>query len=70
MDWEGRQESAGSGRDRPGGTVGAGLVGKERAGQGRFSCERTYEWFLEMCVTSELARCIKLATILGLLLQF
>ena len=40
----------GSGLDRPGGAVGAGLVGQERAGPGLSSCERTYDWFLEMCV--------------------
>ena len=42
--------------------VGARLVGQDRAGPGRSSCERTHEWFLEMCVPSELARGIKLAT--------
>ena len=36
--------------------------GQDRAGPGRSSCERTHEWFLEMCVPSELARGIKLAT--------
>ena len=50
--WEGRQERAGS----------AGRVGQDRAGLGRSSCERTHEWFLEICVPSELARGIKLAT--------
>ena len=61
---------AGSGRDRLGGAVGAGLVGQERAGPGISSCERTYEWFLEICVPSELAHGIKLATILDTKLQF
>ena len=51
-----------AGRIGPGGVVGAGRVGQDRAGQGRSSCERTHEWFLEMCVPSELARGIKLAT--------
>ena len=49
---------------RRGGAVGAGRVGQERAGQGRFRCERTYEWFLEMCVPLKLARGTKLAAIL------
>ena len=52
----------GAGRAGPGGAVGAGRVGQDRAGPGRSSCERTHEWFLEMCVPSELARGIKLAT--------
>ena len=51
---------AGLGQDRPGGVVEAGLVGQERAGQVCSSCERTYEWFLEMCVPSELAHLTKL----------
>ena len=55
---------AGSGQDRQDGAIGAGRVGQERAGPGRSSCERTYEWVLEMYVPSELARGIKLATIL------
>ena len=55
---------AGLGRDRPGGGVGAGRVGQERAGPGRSSCERANVWFLETCVRSKLARWIKLATIL------
>ena len=50
---------AGAGRVVGGG---AGRVGQDRAGPGRSSCERTHEWFLEMCVPSELARGIKLAT--------
>ena len=43
---------AGSGRDRQGGAIGAGRVGQERAGLGpsRFSCEGSYEWFLEMSI--------------------
>ena len=31
-------------------------MGQDRAGPGCSSCERTPEWFLEMCVPSELAR--------------
>ena len=58
---------AGAGRVVGGG---AGRVGQDRAGPGRSSCERTHEWFLEMCVPSELARGIKLATNLDTLLQF
>ena len=38
-------------------------VGQEWAGSGCFSYERTHEWILEMCVPFELAREIKLATI-------
>ena len=38
-----------AGRSVPGGAAGAGLVGQVRAGPGRSSCERTHEWFLEMC---------------------
>ena len=53
-----------------GGAGGAGRVGQYLAGSGRSSCERTHEWFLEMCVPSELARGIKLATNLDTLLQF
>ena len=53
---------AGAGSDRPGGAVGAGLVGQEQARPGLSSCECTHEWFLEMCVPSELARGIKLTT--------
>ena len=53
-----------------GGSGGAGWLGQDRAGPGRSSCERTHEWFLEMCVPSELARGIKLATNLDTLLQF
>ena len=45
-----------------GGQAGAGRVGQDRAGPDRSSCERTHEWFLEMCVPSELARGTKLAT--------
>ena len=51
-----------AGRSGPGGAAGAGRVGQDRAGPGRSSCERTNEWFLEMCVPSKLARGIKLAT--------
>ena len=59
----GGQERAGwCCRSGPGGAVGAGQVGQDRAGQGRWSCERTHEWFLEMCVPLELARWIKLET--------
>ena len=52
-------EAERAGRSGPGGEVGAGQVGQDRAGPGRFSCERTHEWFLEMCVPSELARVTK-----------
>ena len=51
-----------AGRSGPGGAGGAGRVGQDRAGLGCSSCERTHEWFLEMCVPSELAHGIKLAT--------
>ena len=51
-----------AGRSGPGGAVGAGRVCQDLAWPGRSSCERTHEWFLEMCVPSELARGIKLAT--------
>ena len=58
--WHGWRDGAGrAGRSGPGGAVGAGRVGQDRAGPGRSSCERTHEWFLEMCVPSELAHGIK-----------
>ena len=51
----------GLGLDRPGGAVGEGRLGQERARPGRSRCERTYGWFVEMYVPSELARGTKLA---------
>ena len=38
-----------SGQGGAAGARGAGRVGQDRAGPGRSSCERTHEWFLEMC---------------------
>ena len=50
---QGRPGGAGrAGRSGPGRAVGAGLVGQDRTGPGCSGCERTHEWFLEICVAT------------------